>query len=117
MTKKNAKGFLLDERQRYCNALLTLKQTIEPGHILSKYDEFVASRDIADQILTTVGYENRVGRIESDNDFVDAILKISHISNQVNSVRGVQLGNDNIEIFVNDTSIDTLVKTQEISSP
>ena len=195
MSRKNAKDFLSDEKQRFCNALLTLKQTIESGHTLNKYDEFVAvhygvtrrlhngihlqklflaysdydittprhvlddsltvpfpvrqfltntiqvrnqttdeilsrykiigsvpdkfaaSTDTLDQILTTIGYEDRVGRTESDNDFVDVILEINHTNSQVNSVRGIQLGGDDIEVLVNDTSTGTLIKTQEIPLP
>ena len=109
-------------RQFLANVLQVRNQTT--GDILSRYkiigsvpDKFAASRGILDQILTTVGYEDRVGRSESDNDFVDVILEISHTDSQVNSVRGVQLGGDDIEIFVNGTSTGTLVKTQEIPLP
>jgi len=77
-------------------------------------DKFAAMSGITDQILTTVGFEDRVNRPESDYDFVDVILEISHTRTQINSARGVQLGGDNIEIFVDGNSTGNLVKTQEI---
>jgi len=109
-------------RQILSNVLQVRNQTT--GGVLTRYkmigsvpDKFAASRGIPNQILTTVGYEDRLGRSESDNDFVDVILEISHTDSQVNSVRGVQLGGDDIEIFVNGASTGTLVKTQEIPLP
>ncbi len=109
-------------RQLLTNTLQVRNQTT--GEILSRYkiigsvpDKFAASNGILDQILTTIGYEDRVGRVESDNDFVDVILEISHTDSQVNSVRGVQLGGDDIEIFVNGASTGILAKTQEIPLP
>ena len=106
-------------RQFLANVLQVRNQTT--GDILSRYkmigsvpDKFAASRGIPDQILTTIGYEDRAGRAESDNDFVDVILEISHTVTQIKSARGVQLGGDDIEIFVNGTSIGNVVKTQEI---
>ena len=94
------------------------------GDFLTRYkiigsipDKFAARNGILDQILTTVGYEDRIGRPESDNDFVDVILEISHTQSTVNSARGVQLGGDDIEVLVNGSSIGTLAKTQEIPLP
>ena len=109
-------------RQLLTNTLQVKNQTT--GEILSRYkiigsvpDKFAVSRGILDQILTTIGYEDRVGMVESDNDFVDVILEISHTDSQVNSARGVQLGGDDIEVFVNGTSAGILAKTQEIPLP
>lgn len=94
------------------------------GDTLTRYkiigslpDKFAANRGIPDQILTTIGYEDRIGRVESDNDFVDVILEISHTQSTINSARGVQLGGDDIEVFVNGNSIGNLAKTQEIPLP
>ncbi len=77
-------------------------------------DKFAEQRGISGQILTTIGYEDRTGRPESDYDFVDVILEISHTTSRVNSTRGVQLGGDDIEILVNGNSTGNLSKTQEI---
>ncbi|KAF6245118.1 tyrosinase family protein [Nitrosopumilus sp. b2] len=94
------------------------------GDLLTRYkiigsipDKFASSMGINDQILTTIGYEDRLGRSESDNDFVDVILEISHTVNQVNSLRGVQLGGDDIQISVNGTNSGNLAKTQDIPIP
>lgn len=40
--RRNAANLTSQERQRFIDALLTLKRTVEPGHSLSRYDEFVA---------------------------------------------------------------------------
>ena len=96
-------------------------KNVSTGDILTNYkligtvpDKYAQQQGIMNQILTTVAYEDRYGRPESDNDFIDVILELSHTSTQVNSARGIQLGGDNIEVFVDNSSIGLIPNTKEI---
>jgi len=96
-------------------------KNISTGDILANYkmigtipDKFAQQQGIMNQALTTVGYEDRYGRPESDGDFIDVLLEISHTPTKVNSARGIQLGGDDIEVFVDNTSTGMIPKTKEI---
>ena len=96
-------------------------KNVSTGDILTNYkmigtipDKFAQQQGIMNQFLTTIGYEDRYGRPESDGDYIDVILEISHTSTKVNSAQGIQLGRDNIEIFVDSNSIGLIPKTKEI---
>ena len=90
--------------------------TLTRYKIINSIPDLYAEREhgITNQFLTTIGYEDRFGRPESDGDFIDVILEISHTPDTVNSARGVQLGGDDIEVFVNGTTSGLLTKTKEI---
>lgn len=96
-------------------------KNILTGDILTNYkmigsipDKFAQQQGIMNQVLTTIGYEDRYGRPESDGDFIDVLLEISHTSTKVNSARGVQLGGDDIEVFIDSNSTGLIPKTKEI---
>lgn len=106
--------------RQFLTDVLTVRN-LTTGSDLTRYkiigsvpDKFAASRGFLGQTLTTVGYEDRVGRPESDYDFIDVILEISHTDAKVNSARGVQLGGDIIEVLLNGISRGTLARTSEI---
>jgi len=52
------------------------------------------------------------GRPESDSDFIDVLLEVSHTPTKVNSARGIQLGGDDIEVFVDNNSTGMIPKTK-----
>ena len=96
-------------------------KNISTGDILTNYkmigtipDKFAQQQGIMNQFLTTIGYEDRYGRPESDGDFIDVLLEVSHTSTKVNSARGIQLGGDDIEVFVDNNSTGMIPKTKEI---
>ncbi len=69
---------------------------------------------ISGQYVTTLAFEDRYGR-EDSNGNLNVFLQISHTANQVNSIRGIQLGGDDIEAFVNGVDEGAITKTVEIT--
>lgn len=94
----------------------TTNDTLTQYKIINSIPDLFAEREhgITNQFITTIGYEDRFGRPESDGDYIDIILEISHTADVVNSARGVQLGGDDIEVFVNGATTGLLTKTKEI---
>ena len=69
--------------------------------------------NIQGQYVSTLAFEDRYGRQDSNGN-LNVFLQISHTADQVNSIRGIQLGGDDIEVFVNGVDEGTITKTVEI---
>ncbi len=78
-------------------------------------DVFAERVGIKDQFVTTLAFQDRFGRAES-NDNLNVFLQISHTNNQINSMRGIQLGGDGISVIVNDINQGLITMTKEIAS-
>jgi hypothetical protein len=68
---------------------------------------------IAGQYITTLAFEDRYGRADSNGN-LNVFLQISHTASQVNSLRGIQLGGDDIGVIVNGVDEGKITKTVEI---
>lgn len=69
--------------------------------------------NIQGQYVSTLAFEDRYGRQDSNGN-LNVFLQISHTADQVNSIRGIQLGGDDIEVYVNGVDEGTITKTVEI---
>jgi len=103
---------LTDVSNQNIDTALTNYQTIQTGP--DKYAELVLG--MPGQSVTTIAYQDRFGRAESNNN-ANVILQLSHTGDKVNSMRGVQLGGDSIEVVVGDGRTVTLSTSAEIAIP
>ena len=78
-------------------------------------DAFAERVGIKDQFVTTLAFQDRFGRADSNNN-LNVFLQISHTNNQINSMRGIQLGGDGISVIVNDINQGLITMTKEIAS-
>jgi hypothetical protein len=76
-------------------------------------DKFSETRGISGQFVTTLAFQDRYGR-EDSNDNLNVFLQITHTEDDVTSLRGVQLGGDDIQVIVNGVDQGNIVKTVEI---
>jgi hypothetical protein len=65
------------------------------------------------QFVTTLAFQDRYGREESNNN-LNVFLQVTHTNDKVASLRGVQLGRDDIQVFINGIDQGNMVKTVEI---
>jgi len=68
---------------------------------------------ISGQKVTTLAFYDRYGLPESNED-LNVFLQISHTDEQVNSLRGVELGGDDISVIVNGIDQGIITKTKEV---
>src|SRR5215213_10155981 len=97
--------FNLDTKESLSNYILV--ETVP-----DKYAEQV--NGIRGQFVSTLALQDRYGREDSNNN-LNVFLQVSHTNNEVTSLRGVQLGGDDIQVFVNGVDQGGIVKTAEIS--
>jgi hypothetical protein len=77
-----------------------------------KYAEQVLG--IPGQFVSTLAFQDRYGRQDSNNN-LNVFLQITHTNDEVTSLRGVQLGGDDIRVFINGVDQSSIIKTAEIS--
>ncbi len=68
---------------------------------------------ISGQNVTTVAFEDRYGQ-QGNNGNPDVLLQFWHSSTRVNSLRGIQLGGNDIDVVVNGVDNGNLAKAGEI---
>lgn len=91
------------------------------GEILTNYvmiqtvqDKFAEKElGIKGQFVTTIAFPDRYGRADSNND-LNVFLQISHTDGIVNSLRGIQLGGDEIGVSVNGVDQGIITQTSEV---
>jgi Bacterial Ig domain len=72
------------------------------------------ARGIPGQFVTTLAFQDRYGRQDSNNN-LNVFLQISHTNEEVTSLRGVQLGGDDIQLVINGVDQGIMGKTVEVS--
>ena len=88
---------------------LTNFQTLQTN--VDKYAEVVLG--ISGQTITTVAYQDRYD-LEESNDNANLFLQFTSTGDKVNSMRGILLGGDTIEIIAGDGSKATIPTSAEI---
>lgn len=101
----------IDVLNQGTGALLSNYEVIET--VPDKFAEQV--HGISGQFVTTLAFQDRYGR-EDSNDNLNVFLQVTHTTDKVVSLRGVQLGGDEIQVFVNGADQGTMVKTVELST-
>ena len=104
---------LLNTRIDLLNAVTNepLTHYILVQSVPDKYAEQVLN--IPGQYVTTLAFQDRYGREDSNNN-LNVFLQVTHTTNDVTSLRGVQLGGDDVLVFINGVEQSPIVKTEEI---
>lgn len=81
----------------------------------SSVDKYAANvLGIQDQFVTTIALDDRYGKSNDDGN-LSTFIQISHTKDKVNSLRAMQLGDDEVKVLINGQDQGTIPKSSEIS--
>jgi hypothetical protein len=96
------------------NENVNAEQRIEAHKFAAQLERAAQVLGISGQSVSTLAFQDRYGRQDSNNN-LNVFLQITHTKDEVTSLRGVQLGGDDIQVIINGIDKGIIVKTLEIS--